>query len=163
MDTPGRISSHASSSLPSQSDHKLEDEGCEDETDDNVPSYMHEMRDLASFRVRLAAGLLADCSSISIDLASFRVRLAAGLLVDCSSISLRVFLAAGLLANCSSVLTIDFVSFPVLLAADLTASPSKNSFEFIAFRLRIFMTGCCFALLLPLPDFDAIITNHMHT
>ena len=38
MDTPGQISSHASSSLPSQSNHKLENE-----TDDNVSSRMREM------------------------------------------------------------------------------------------------------------------------
>ena len=43
MDTPGQTSSHTSSSLPSQSNHKLEDEVCEDETDDNVPSRMREM------------------------------------------------------------------------------------------------------------------------
>ena len=43
MDTLGQISSHASSSLSSQSDHKLKDEVCEDETDDDVLSRMHEM------------------------------------------------------------------------------------------------------------------------
>lgn len=90
MDTPGQISSHASSSLPSQHDHKLEDEVCEDETDEDETDndVLSRMRDLASFCVRLAAGLLADCSSISIDLASFCVRLAAGLLVDCSLMDL---------------------------------------------------------------------------
>ena len=38
MDTPRQISSHASSSMSSQSDHELEDEVCEDETHDDVPS-----------------------------------------------------------------------------------------------------------------------------
>ena len=38
MDTPGQISSHASLSMPSQSDHELEDEVCKDETHDDVPS-----------------------------------------------------------------------------------------------------------------------------
>ena len=38
MDTPEQISSHASSSMPSQSNHELEDEVCEDETYDDVSS-----------------------------------------------------------------------------------------------------------------------------
>ena len=40
---PGQISSHASSSMPSQSNHELKDEVCEDETHDDVPSRMREM------------------------------------------------------------------------------------------------------------------------
>ena len=40
---PGQISSHASSSMPSQSDHELEDEVYEDETHDDVPSRMCKM------------------------------------------------------------------------------------------------------------------------
>ena len=36
MDTPGQISSHASSSMPSQSDQELEDEVCENEIHDDV-------------------------------------------------------------------------------------------------------------------------------
>ena len=39
MDTLGQIGGHASSSMPSQSDHKLEDEVCEEETHDDVPSH----------------------------------------------------------------------------------------------------------------------------
>ena len=43
MDTPGQINSHAFSSMPSQSDHELEDEVCKDETHNDVPNHMHEM------------------------------------------------------------------------------------------------------------------------
>ena len=43
MDTPAQISSHASSSMPLQSNHELEDEVCKDETHDDVPSHMREM------------------------------------------------------------------------------------------------------------------------
>ena len=43
MDTPGQISSHGSSSMPSQSDHELEDEVCEDEINDDILSHMCEM------------------------------------------------------------------------------------------------------------------------
>ena len=40
---PGQISSYASSSMPSQSHHELEDEVCKDEIHDDVPSRMREM------------------------------------------------------------------------------------------------------------------------